>query len=140
MYRLYFFTIVLLSITSINAMAQADNYVSTGYCRFRQGVWEKEWVQSSDASFIINHDSGEIRFDHTTWASHSLKIDRSENSQTEEGVPLIIYYCTEPANGDKWELRFNEWTVFDEAIYYYYYQIEIKNPYSLMRFMTKKAD
>lgn len=129
-----------MAICSITARAQADNFVSTGYCRFQQGAWEKEWAQSQDASFVINRTNGEIRFDHTTWASHLFKIERIENSLTEEGNPLIIYHCTEPDNGSQWELKFNEWTVFDEATYYHYYQIEIKSPSTLMRFMTKKAD
>lgn len=140
MYRIFFLATVMLTLAGSTVMAQANKYVSTGWCRFQQGAWEKEWVPNSDASFTINNESREIRFDHTTWASHSLKIDRIENSQTGEGVPLIIYYCTEPANGDKWELKFNEWTVFDEAGYYHYYQIEIKNPAASMRFMTKKTD
>jgi hypothetical protein len=130
---------VLLSVSINSALAQTENYVSTGYCMFRQGSWEKEWTTSSDAGFIINRDSGEIRFDHTTWASHSLKINRTENSQTEEGIPLIVYHCTEPANGDQWEVRFNEWTLFDEAGYYHYYQIELKSPSALIKFMTRKA-
>lgn len=127
-------------MSSQAAIAQPDNYVSTGYCMFRQGAWEKEWIQSSDAGFIINNDSREIRFDHTTWASHSLKIDLIENSQNEEGVALIIYHCTEPATGEKWELKLNEWTVFDEAAYYPYFQIEMKSPSGLVRFMTKKTE
>lgn len=140
MYRIFFITTMLLSLLGNPAMAQADKYVSTGWCRFQQGKWDKEWVPSSDASFTINSKSGEIRFDHTTWASHSLKIDRTENSSTSEGIPLVTYYCTEPSNGDKWELKFSEWTVFDESGYYYYFMIEIKNPAATMRFMTKKAD
>jgi hypothetical protein len=140
MYRIFFIIPVVLILLGNTAMAQADKYVSTGWCRFQQGEWNKAWVPGSDASFTINSNSGEIIFDHTTWASHSLKIDRTEDSSTAEGIPLKIYYCTEPANGEKWELRFNEWTVFDEAAYYHYYRIEIKNPAATMRFMTKKAD
>lgn len=121
-------------------MAQADNYASTGYCMYRQGAWDKEWVANSDARFSIGKDSGQILFTHTTWASHSLKIDRTENSQTEGGVPLIIFHCTEPADGSQWELRINEWTVFDEAGYYPYFQIEMKSPSGLVRFMTKRID
>ncbi len=140
MYRILFITTVVLTLLGNRAMAQADKYVSTGWCRFQQGEWDKEWVPNSDASFTIHNSSQEIRFENTTWASHSLKIDRTENSKTAEGTPLIIYYCTEPSNGDKWELKFNEWTVFDEAGYYYYFLIEIKNPSASMRFMTRKAD
>lgn len=140
MYRKFFITIVVLILLGGTAMAQADKYISTGWCRFQQGEWDKEWVPNSDASFTINNNSREIRFDHTTWASHTLKIDRIENSQTEAGVPLVIYHCTEPASGEQWVLRFNEWTVFDEAAYYNYFQIEMKSPAASMRFMTKKAD
>lgn len=140
MYRVFLITILALTLCGNMIMAQTGNYVSTGLCMFRQGVWDKEWIPNSDASFAIDNDSREIRFDHTTWASHTLKIDRIENSQTEEGVPLIIYHCTEPATGEKWVLRFSEWTVFDEAAYYKYYQIEMKSPDASMRFMTKKAD
>lgn len=140
MQRIYCLSILLMTLLSIKALAQADSYVSTGYCRFRQGAWEKDWVQNQDASFVINPTDGEIRFDHTTWASHLLKIESVENSQTEEGVPLIIYHCTEPANGTQWELKFNEWTVFDEATFYHYFLIELKNSSTLMRFMTRKAD
>jgi hypothetical protein len=140
MYRILFITTVVLVLLGNTAIAQADKYVSTGWCRFQQGEWDKEWVPSADAGFTINSYSREIRFDHTTWASHTLKIDRTENSLTADGTSLITYYCTEPANGDKWEVKFSEWTVFDEAVYYNYYQIEIKNPSALMRFMTKKAD
>ncbi|MDM8004345.1 MAG: hypothetical protein QUS66_15845 [Bacteroidota bacterium] len=140
MYRIFFITTVALILLGNTAMAQAERYVSTGWCRFQQGEWGKEWVPNSDAGFTIDSNSREIRFDHTTWASHTLKIDRTENSSTPEGIPLITYYCTEPANGDKWEVRFNEWTVFDESAYYHYYLIEIKNPSASMRFMTKKAE
>lgn len=140
MYRIFFITTVILTLAGSTVMAQADKYVSTGWCRFQQGAWEKEWVPNSDAGFTINIESREIRFDHTTWAPHLLKIDRTENSQTAEGVPLIIYYCTEPDNGDKWELKFNEWTVFDEATYYHYFQIEMKSPSGQVRFMTKKTE
>lgn len=129
-----------MSVSLIPATAQTDKYVSTGYSKLRQGAWDKEWIASSDAGFVINRDSGEIRFDHTTWASHSLKINRAENSQTEEGGPLTIYHCAEPANGDRREVKINEWTVFDEAGCYHYYQIELKSPDGLMRFMTRKSE
>lgn len=140
MSRIYYLAFVILSISINQAMAQAENYVSTGYCMFRQGAWEKAWTQSSDAGFVINIDSGEIRFDHTKWASHLFKIDRTENSHTGEGVPMIIFHCTEPANGSGWEVRFNEWTVFDEAGYYHYYEFELKSPSAQMKFMTRKGD
>jgi len=140
MNRIFFITIVALAICSNTIMAQADKYVSTGYCIFRQGAWDKDWVANSDASFAIDKDAKEIRFEHTVWAPHTLKVDRIDNLKTEEGFPLVVYHCTEPANGDQWELRFNEWTVFDEAAFYQYFQIEIKSPAATMRFMTKKAD
>ena len=140
MYRALLITSLALTMCCNTIMAQTGKYVSTGYCMFRQGAWDKEWAPNSDASFTIDNDSRDIRFDHTTWASHSLKIDRIDNSQNEESVPLIIYYCTEPANGEKWEVMLNEWSVFDEAGYYLYYQIEMKSPSALIRFMTRKVD
>lgn len=140
MYRIFYFAIVLLSFGTLNSIAQADSYLSTGYTRFQQGVWDKEWVPDSEASFVINRESGEIRFDHAAWASRLLKITGIENSQTEEGTPLIIYNCTEPANGSQWEVRFNEWTVFDEASYYHYYRIDIISPTDRIRFMTRKCE
>jgi hypothetical protein len=96
MYRTCLLTAVLLTVCSLTVRARTDKYVSTGYCRFLQGAWEKSWTSATDASFSINIESGELRFDHTVWAPHSLKIDRIENSKTEEGSPLIIYHCTEP--------------------------------------------
>ncbi len=140
MKRIFFITTVVLTICSNSIIAQADKYVSTGYCMLRQGAWDKDWVANSDASFSFDLNLKEIRFEHTNWAPHTLKVDRIENLNTEEGVPLVVYHCTESANGDKWELRFNEWTVFDEAVRYYYYQIELKSPSATMKFMTKKAD
>jgi len=139
-YRISFLILVLLTICVNPAQAQEDNYVSTGYCRFMQGGWEKGWTPGSEASFVINRESGEIRFDHAAWASRLLKINRIENSQTEEGTPLIIYNCTEPANGSQWELRFNEWTVFDEASYYHYYRIDLISATDRIRFMTRKSE
>lgn len=138
MNTLRFLKVLLFLMCTLPAIGQSDRFLSTGYSALQENGW-KDWTTSSDAGFVIDYDSLEIRFEHTSWASHIFKINNSENSETEDGIPMIIFTCTDVESGEPWEIKFNEWKLYDGFTYYWYYRFTLKNPSGTVRFMTRKA-